>query len=143
VDIAGLIDELAGRAREAGTRVHVHTEHLLWNVPPKALGRILRNLLANAQRYGAGSPVELRSERRGSVCRIGVLDRGPGIPADQLEAVFRPFHRVDSSRSPATGGTGLGLAIVRQLAQANGWQVVLENRSGGGLAAWVTLPNHP
>ena len=73
--------------------------------------------------------------------RIGVLDRGPGIPDDQLEAVFRPFHRVESSRSRGTGGSGLGLAIVRQLAQANGWTVSLENRAGGGLAAWVTLPD--
>ena len=45
------------------------------------------------------------------------------------------------SRSPGTGGSGLGLAIVRQLAQANGWTVSLENRAGGGLAAWVTLPD--
>jgi two-component system osmolarity sensor histidine kinase EnvZ len=48
---------------------------------------------------------------------------------------------VESSRSRGTGGSGLGLAIVRQLAQANGWTVSLENRPGGGLAAWVTLPD--
>mgnify|MGYP001116338411 FL=1 len=105
-----------------------------------ALGRLLGNLLSNAQRHGGPGTVELRAQRdRGSV-RIGVLDRGPGIPPDQIEAVFRPFHRVDASRSPGTGGSGLGLAIVRQLAQANGWTVSLENRAGGGLAAWVTLP---
>jgi two-component system osmolarity sensor histidine kinase EnvZ len=57
-----------------------------------------------------------------------------------MEAVFRPFHRVEASRSPDAGGSGLGLAIVRQLAQANGWNVALENRADGGLAAWVTVP---
>jgi two-component system osmolarity sensor histidine kinase EnvZ len=112
-------------------------------VPPAALRRVLANLLANAQRYAGDNLVELRAEPGDGACRIGVLDRGPGIPEDQLEAVFRPFHRVESSRNPATGGTGLGLAIVRQLAQANGWRVWLENRPEGGLAAWVSVPHPP
>jgi two-component system osmolarity sensor histidine kinase EnvZ len=101
---------------------------------------LLGNLLSNAQRYGGAGTVELRARRDGGAVRIGVLDVGPGIPPDQLEAVFRPFHRVESSRSRGTGGSGLGLAIVRQLAQANGWTVSLENRLDGGLAAWLTLP---
>ena len=101
---------------------------------------MLGNLLANAQRYADDGPVELRAESREGACLIGALDRGPGIPEEQIEAVFRAFHRVDSSRSPVTGGTGLGLAIARQLAQANGWQVWLENRVDGGLAAWVRVP---
>jgi len=87
--------------------------------------------------------VELRATRSDDGVRIGVLDRGPGIPEDQIEAVFRPFHRVEPSRNPVTGGAGLGLAIVRQLAQSNGWAVSLENRPGGGLAAWVVLPESP
>jgi two-component system osmolarity sensor histidine kinase EnvZ len=70
--------------------------------------------------------------------RIGILDRGPGIDADKLEAMFQPFQRGDPSRSPATGGSGLGLAIVRELAQANGWVVALSGRPGGGLEAWIT-----
>ena len=84
--------------------------------------------------------VELGAPRADGV-RIGVLDRGPGIPPDQIEAVFRRSTAWKPSRSPGTGGSGLGLAIVRQLAQANGWTVELENRDGGGLAAWVTLPD--
>ncbi len=53
--------------------------------------------------------------------------------------MFQPFHRLDASRSPATGGSGLGLAIVRELARANGWQVSLNARSGGGLEALIVL----
>jgi two-component system, OmpR family, osmolarity sensor histidine kinase EnvZ len=101
---------------------------------------LLANLLSNAQRYGGHATVDLVARRESQGIRVGVLDRGPGIPPDQIEAVFRPFHRVEASRSPGTGGSGLGLAIVRQLAQANGWSVDLENRAGGGLAAWVTVP---
>jgi two-component system osmolarity sensor histidine kinase EnvZ len=47
---------------------------------------------------------------------------------------------VESSRSPSTAGAGLGLAIVHQLAQANGWQIWLENRREEGLAAWIQVP---
>jgi len=140
IDVRLLLDELAQRAREAGTRVEIACEPCVVSAPPTALRRLLGNLISNAQRYGGEAPLEFRAERSGSAVRIGVADRGPGIPADQIEAVFRPFHRVDVSRSVTTGGAGLGLAIVQQLAQSNGWTVGLENRSGGGLAAWVTLP---
>jgi two-component system osmolarity sensor histidine kinase EnvZ len=143
VDLAAMLEALAGRAWEAGAEVTVQCPDLRIDAPPAALRRVLGNLLANAQRYAGSGPLELRAELRYGACVIGVLDRGPGIPEEQLDAVFRPFHRVDASRSPTTGGTGLGLAIVRQLAQVNGWQVWLENRPGGGLAAWVRVPTQP
>ncbi len=107
---------------------------------PLALQRVLGNLIENALRYGAGSMVEMVCEVVGRSLVIRVLDRGPGIPAEQVEAVFRPFHRLEESRNAATGGSGLGLAIVRQLAQANGWQVSLHERQGGGLEARLTVP---
>jgi two-component system, OmpR family, osmolarity sensor histidine kinase EnvZ len=114
--------------------------------PPGMLTRVIDNLVGNALRYAPG-PVELvgqaglpKAPGLPAGVRIGVLDRGPGIPQDQLGAVFRPFHRLEGSRSPTTGGFGLGLAIVQQLSRANGWTVSLEAREGGGLAAWVELP---
>lgn len=105
-----------------------------------ALHRALSNLLENAQRYAPGFPVELVVDGDAAGLRIGVLDRGPGIAPDQMQAVFQPFHRLEASRSPATGGAGLGLAIVRELARANGWQVTLQARPGGGLQVWLVLP---
>jgi two-component system osmolarity sensor histidine kinase EnvZ len=143
VDVPALLGELAAQARLAGAVVEVTAEPCVVSAAPVALHRLLDNLLANAQRYGSGKPVELHASRSDDGVRIGVLDRGPGIPADQIDAVFRPFHRVEPSRNPVTGGAGLGLAIVRQLAQSNGWAVSLENRPGGGLAAWVVLPESP
>ena len=140
VDLTALLHELAERSREMGVEVIVRTPKLQLELAPAALRRVLDNYLTNAQRYAGNSEIALKVEINDDVCRIGVLDRGPGIPEDQLETVFRPFHRVESSRNPATGGTGLGLAIVRQLAQANGWRVWLENRQEGGLAAWISLP---
>ena len=104
-----------------------------------ALYRALGNLLQNALRYAPATPVELVCETDHEHCRIGVLDRGPGIAPEQIEAMFEPFQRLDPSRSPITGGSGLGLAIVRELARANGWQVTLLAHPSGGLQAWITL----
>jgi two-component system osmolarity sensor histidine kinase EnvZ len=110
-----------------------------WLVARSALQRAIGNLLQNAQRYAPHAPVELVCEVEGLKCRIGVLDRGPGIAADKIESMFAPFQRMEASRSPATGGSGLGLAIVRELARANAWDVTLSARPGGGLQAWIAL----
>ena len=87
----------------------------------------------------------LRRFNRFLTRRIGVLDRGPGIPVAEQDAVFRPFYRLEASRNVGTGGSGLGLAIVRQLAAAQGWDVSLDARPGGGLAVWlqIALPPAP
>jgi two-component system osmolarity sensor histidine kinase EnvZ len=106
---------------------------------PLAVRQILRNLIQNAQRYGGGD-IELGIERQSRATRIAVRDRGPGIPEAQLETVFRPFYRLEASRSTSTGGTGLGLALVRQLADSNGLKVTLANRARGGLAAVLEIP---
>jgi two-component system osmolarity sensor histidine kinase EnvZ len=107
--------------------------------PPSALQRVITNLLQNALRYAPGQ-IELVAQPNEQGWRLGVLDRGPGIPADKLEQVFQAFFRLDASRSPVTGGSGLGLAIVRELARLNGWRVSLQPRPGGGLEAWLELP---
>ena len=143
IDVAELLRQLAEDARETGAEIKLHAEPIQLELEATALRRVLGNLLDNVRRYAGDNRIELRLEVSHDTCRIGILDRGPGIPENQLEAVFRPFHRVESSRNSATGGTGLGLAIVRQLTQANGWRVWLENRRHGGLAAWVELPSRP
>lgn len=78
------------------------------------------------------------SEEGAVVCIID--DSGPGLPPDQLEAVFSPFHRLEASRSRATGGAGLGLAISRSIIERSGGGVVLGDRPEGGLRATVRLP---
>ena len=89
---------------------------------PIALRRCITNLLDNALRYGGESKIQVVRRRiKGGIC-IGVRDRGPGIPPQLAEAVFRPFYRIESSRNRTTGGSGLGLAITRQLAETHGWK---------------------
>ncbi|MDP2823440.1 MAG: ATP-binding protein [Sulfuritalea sp.] len=140
IDLRVLLADMAAGAPDGRVHVRVMPQPCELLAPPSALRRVIGNLLDNALRYGGDQPVELVAEPAGKRIRIGVLDRGPGIPAEQMSAVFQPFHRVEMSRSPSTGGAGLGLAIVRQLADTHGWQVEIGPRSEGGLAAWLTLP---
>lgn len=109
-------------------------------VAPLALKRILNNLLNNALRYGGHEKLMVVRRRCVDGLLIGVRDRGPGIPAELREAVFRPFFRLDPSRSRATGGSGLGLAIARQLADTQGWRVAIKSRIGGGTSIWLAIP---
>ena len=69
---------------------------------------------------------------------IEVLDRGPGVPADEVERMKRPFTRLDDSRA-GPGGAGLGLAIVERIARAHGGTLELLPREDGGLIARLTL----
>jgi signal transduction histidine kinase len=104
---------------------------------PNALRRILVNLIDNALKFG--SDVRLRVQVDAHRLVLAVVDNGPGIPDDQLEAVLKPFYRVENSRNRSTGGTGLGLAIAHQLAMAMGAELKLQNRPEGGLEARLTM----
>lgn len=104
-----------------------------------ALRRVLGNLLENALRYGEGRPVDVECRCVEQAVEVRICDQGPGIPAAESEAVFRPFHRLERSRGSDTGGSGLGLAVVKQLADAHGWRVALTPREGGGTVATVTI----
>ncbi|MBU1395579.1 MAG: HAMP domain-containing protein [Gammaproteobacteria bacterium] len=135
-DLADLLEEMAvdaGLAWSGAGPCQVEEGRL-------AVRRIVSNLIQNAQRYGGGTPVELALECSDKLAQVIVRDTGAGIPDDQLEKVFRPFYRLETSRSQVTGGTGLGLAIVRQLAETNGWKVKLRNRAAGGLEAVLEIP---
>jgi signal transduction histidine kinase len=104
------------------------------------LRRIVCNLVDNALKFGGEAEIKVAALQDGQVT-ISVLDRGPGIPAESLEAVFEPFYRLEGSRNRHTGGTGLGLAIARQLTLAMNATLSLHNRSGGGLEARLVLRN--
>ena len=104
-----------------------------------ALQRVVANLMENAARHGGSAPVDIDLQCYKQTAAITISDRGPGIPADQVEAVFRPFHRLEQARSSNTGGSGLGLAIVRELANKYDWTIELLPREGGGTVAKLGL----
>jgi signal transduction histidine kinase len=104
---------------------------------PQALQRCLANLLDNAVKHGGSAEVSAK-QVNGEV-QIRIRDHGPGIPPDQLEAVFDPFVRLGPSSASTGSGVGLGLTIARQLAQKNDAELVLANHSAGGLEACLIL----
>jgi signal transduction histidine kinase len=112
--------------------------HLVFVGRPGSLKRALTNLISNAVRYGGSATVELAP--CGQAVVASVSDTGPGIPDAELERVFQPFYRLETSRSRETGGVGLGLAVVRSIVALHGGSVRLKNRPEGGLRAIVTLP---
>lgn len=132
VDLDALLASIVADYTDAGQRVLL--EGAIGDAVvtrPNALRRILVNVIDNALKFG--TDVRVRAARDAEAFVLSVVDRGPGIPPGQLQAALQPFYRVESSRNRETGGTGLGLAIAHQLASAIGAQLVLENRSGGGL----------
>lgn len=109
---------------------------------PHEIGRIVTNLVDNANRYGDPGPaapvrIATRGEEREVILEVG--DAGPGIAAADLELVFEPFHRVRSNAGAAEG-SGLGLAIARGLATRNGGHLTVASRPGGGATFRLSLP---
>jgi signal transduction histidine kinase len=139
IDLASFIDSIAYDYQDTGKAVTVVGVVQGTTVTkPHALRRILTNFIDNALKYAGSAGIGVERREDGSTV-ITVLDRGPGIPEDRLEAVKQPFFRLEPSRNRETGGTGLGLAIAQQLAATIGGSVRIYNRADGGLAAEVTL----
>jgi signal transduction histidine kinase len=144
IDLAELLrtvlDEQGDARPEAAEALsYAGPAHLTVRARPLALKRALSNLIANAVSYGGSAKVSLAPQLGGTV-GVAIEDNGPGIPPQELDRVFEPFHRVESSRNRETGGVGLGLPIARNILRAHGGDVTLSNRPGGGAKALVTLP---
>jgi signal transduction histidine kinase len=139
IDIDALLATLQSEFTEMGARVSVEGKASQpFTGKPQALKRCLTNLIANAVKFG--SQAKILAEDGGVALIIRVRDDGPGIPPDEIERVFEPFYRVESSRNRDTGGTGLGLSIARDVAQAHGGSLVARNLPDRGLEMLLVLP---
>ncbi len=137
------IDLLALLAEEAARDdVGVSGEPLTIFGDRRMLRRLIRNLLQNGKRYGAGSDVEssVQGQGEGKVL-LSVCDHGPGVPEGERERIFEPFYRLAGSAEHREGGIGLGLSIVRQIARHHGGEVRCLPREGRGTCFEVTLPS--
>lgn len=105
---------------------------------PLAFRRCIGNLVANAVRHA--KKVTVTATHAGGWLTVLVDDDGPGIPEAEREAVFRPFHRLDTARNLEYSGTGLGLAIARDIARAHGGDITMGESPLGGLRAVVRVP---
>jgi signal transduction histidine kinase len=112
--------------------------HAVYRGRPFALKRAFTNLIDNAAKYAKFPEIELSCEDTALV--VAIRDRGPGIPPDAIDNVFRPYYRVDKSRNRFTGGVGLGLTVAQAIVQGHGGEIILKNRPEGGLEARIVLP---
>ncbi len=135
-EIVTQVAETLGRREEPPTLALAELPHV--RIHRKALTRAIVNLLENARKYG-GEPITLETSSIGEEVRIDILDRGPGIPKDEVERLKRPFTRLEGARTDATG-TGLGLAIVDRIARLHKGSLDLIARDGGGLIARLRIP---
>ncbi|WP_298622294.1 two-component system sensor histidine kinase CpxA [uncultured Legionella sp.] len=115
-------------------------------IDKRLIHRAIENIVRNASHY---SPKEQfvsisthYNDTREQIY-IDIKDKGPGVPGDQLETIFTPFYRVDTSRTKKTGGYGLGLAIAARAVALHHGTIVANNNPDGGLMVRITLPLYP
>ena len=150
VDLSGLLTDLAREAMRLPdvklTTAIAEGAHVMGN--PTDLRRVLTNLIENARRYGKtqGSEfteIDISCQLKGSNTArrviIDVQDHGPGVPAEKIEQMLKPFTRLDTARGQANGA-GLGLAIVERVLLRHGAELQVRNRTGGGLAFQISIP---
>jgi two-component system sensor histidine kinase CpxA len=151
VDLAELVDGVVEDARfeamaDARTVQRTGDAEAFLSGYDELLRRAVENVLRNALRYSpVGGRVEVRvtASSANAPAVVTVRDHGPGVPSEQLESIFRPFHRVGDARDRATGGTGLGLAIAQRAVLTHGGTIVARNAEGGGLEVEIRLPAAP
>lgn len=103
--------------------------------------QVLNNLLTNAAKFSPpGSPVEVHIARDGAEVLLSVADRGQGIPAAELDRLFRPFGRTSVQSTAGEKSTGLGLAIARRIVEGHGGRIWVESEVGRGSTFRFTLP---
>jgi two-component system sensor histidine kinase KdpD len=142
-DVQDVIGAALGQVetRLADRKVQVQISELLSLIPMDfvLIVHVLVNLLDNAIKYSnPDSALDVQASRVDSEVHISVLDRGIGIPQEDIERVFDKFYRVQ--RPDQVTGTGLGLAICKGLIEAHGGRIWVANRAGGGTVVTLALP---
>jgi len=151
VDLVALTREVAAdaefEAANAGRGVSVMfrapEKPVIVRGDPELLRRAIENVSRNALRHTADdSQVAIELFVEGPNVVVSVADGGPGVPPDELDAIFHPFYRVEGARDRPDGssGTGLGLAIAQRAVTAHGGTISARNREEGGLRVRLSLP---
>lgn len=147
VDLRGVIHPVLRELEPLLAQRKLHLEVKLGELPltakvdPVRFQQVIRNVVANAIKFSPeASSITLlgRVDSRGQI-RLAVRDHGPGIPEDELTAIFEAFKQ-SSKTKDGSGGTGLGLAICKKIVEALGGQIYAENVKQGGSVFHIILP---
>jgi len=137
-----LADEFADAAQRTGVPIRVMAPASLRGTWDRlAVEQIVDNLVSNALKYGARTPIEISAEACGKRVCVQVRDHGDGIPAADRKRVFQHFERA-VGRGERRSGFGLGLWVVRHLVEAMEGTITVEDAPGGGALFTVMLPMH-
>lgn len=143
-DVVGrLATEISDQALDHGLSLRAVPSSLRVRSDPILLERMLRNLLVNALRYTVQGRILMGCRRRADRLLVEVWDTGPGIPADQMTAIFEDFYRCGTDQRDSTRGLGLGLSIVRRTGQILDHPVAVRSRVGCGTVFSVSIPLAP
>jgi signal transduction histidine kinase len=135
IDAVRLAVEDAGQTIDAAPASNVAVM-----ADPRLVRQALVNLVDNALKYGeAGQRIQLGAERHGTQVRLYVEDEGPGVPRAERDKIFEPYTRLAHDQVSERTGTGLGLAVVRQIAEACGGRVWLDDAPRRGARAILEL----
>ena len=141
-DLNALVHELvSAQFSTRGIRLELAADLPALQLDPTRMKLLLRNLLDNALRHGAGAgePPVVSTSRQGQGVLLSVRDHGPGVTEAQLQQLGGAFYRADAARARSTGGVGLGLYLCRLVAEAHGVGLAIRNALPG-LAIDVRLP---
>jgi signal transduction histidine kinase len=133
--VADVLGPVVATKRELGLDVEYQPEDIWALGRPDDVAQALRNLLVNASAHAPGSPVTVRAQSENGTVLLAVEDRGPGIPAGLRDHVFDRGVGAGPGR-----GSGLGLHVARRLMRAQGGDVTVAGRPGGGASFVVSLP---
>jgi signal transduction histidine kinase len=143
VDVAAVTREAVAAARAAYPArqlVLEANEVLPVRALPEAVRQVLGNLLDNAAKHAPDrAPIRVEARRVGALAVLAVEDAGPGVPPAERERIFERFTQLDSGATRLAGGVGLGLYIARQLANAQGGELLLADPTPPGQGARFEL----
>jgi signal transduction histidine kinase len=147
IAVHGLLEQATAGNRDCTDKHSLRTEcpkGLTVYGNHRELAQVFRQLTANACRFSpGGGTILLQGTEYEDHVQITVSDQGLGIPAEEQERIFEPFHRLDTGDRRRVRGIGLGLALVREVITLHGGSIRVESSPGQGSRFLVTLPKLP
>jgi signal transduction histidine kinase len=144
VDLAAITSAAVAAADHDGLTLETMIQPARTTGDPRLVERLVANLLSNAIRHNAdGGSIRVATESREGRAVLTVANTGPKIPAGELDRLFQPFQRLDTTRTSGTNGRGLGLSIVHAIAEAHAATITAGVLEDGGLELQVSFPAAP